>query len=187
MGKVQGKKGRTRHTAALCGKQPLRGPSGGTGAVITGATLLCRQRIIPGHARFVLGFQCSAEQSFLTSCLHQGAGSGRRSAEKRGAERRGVAGGGSVAVASALPVQVPGRQPYRSEADSNGIGRAPFATECVSSGSRQRQAGQSPTCVTVEDGFLSPGVGTLQQSAEAIGSGSSGKVRQGERCLGLRV
>lgn len=84
-------------------------------------------------------------------------------------------------------MQVPGRQPYRSEADSNGIGRVPFATERVSSGSRQRQAGQSPARVTVEDRFLSPGVGTLQQGAEAVGSGSSGEVRQGERGLGLRV
>lgn len=39
----------------------------------------------------------------------------------------------------------------------------------------------------MEDGLLSPGVGTLQQSAEAIGSGGSGKVGQGERCLGLWV
>lgn len=39
----------------------------------------------------------------------------------------------------------------------------------------------------MEDGFLSPGVGTLQQSTEAIGSGGSGKVGQGERCLGLWV
>lgn len=39
----------------------------------------------------------------------------------------------------------------------------------------------------MEDGLLSPGVGTLQQSIEAIGSGGSGKVGQGEGCLGLGV
>jgi len=80
-----------------------------------------------------------------------------------------------------------GSQPPGGKADGDGVRHTPFADEGVGPGSGERQAGQSPTRVAVEDGLLPAGVRALQQSAEAVGRGGSGEVGQGQRCLGLWV